>query len=106
MAQQLGPEAESADPSGGGRRGPAGGSSRFRGVTRHRRTRRWEAHIWENKKQLYLGGARPPRAQRGRSGAAASPAGGARCRPPKNRTISPPPLTTTLHLFPTKSLAQ
>eukprot|EP00891_Asterochloris_glomerata_P004296 jgi/Astpho2/4296/Aster-x1211 len=27
-----------------------------RGVTRHRRTRRWEAHIWYLKKQVYLGG--------------------------------------------------
>eukprot|EP00963_Diacronema_lutheri_P000633 scaffold37_cov346-Pavlova_lutheri.AAC.17 len=35
-------------------RGPAGNSS-FKGVTQHRRTQRWEAHIWENKKQLYLG---------------------------------------------------
>ena len=35
-------------------RGPVGNSS-FKGVTQHRRTRRWEAHIWENKKQLYLG---------------------------------------------------
>ncbi|KAK9826847.1 hypothetical protein WJX81_007439 [Elliptochloris bilobata] len=38
------------------KRGPRGNSSRFRGVTRHRRTRRWEAHIWDNKKQVYLGG--------------------------------------------------
>lgn len=38
------------------RRGPVGTSSRFRGVTRHRRTKRWEAHIWDNKKQVYLGG--------------------------------------------------
>ncbi|KAF6259975.1 hypothetical protein COO60DRAFT_1625871 [Scenedesmus sp. NREL 46B-D3] len=38
------------------RRGPIGNSSRFRGVTQHRRTKRWEAHIWDNKKQVYLGG--------------------------------------------------
>ncbi|EIE26886.1 AP2-domain-containing protein, partial [Coccomyxa subellipsoidea C-169] len=31
-------------------------SSKYRGVTRHRRTKRWEAHIWDDKKQVYLGG--------------------------------------------------
>ena len=33
-------------------------SSKFRGVTRHRRSGRWEAHIWvkETGKQVYLGG--------------------------------------------------
>lgn len=33
-------------------------SSRFRGVTRHRRSGRWEAHIWvkASGKQVYLGG--------------------------------------------------
>ena len=33
-------------------------SSRFKGVTRHRRSRRWEAHCWSpvRKKQIYLGG--------------------------------------------------
>ena len=33
-------------------------SSRFRGVTKHRRSGRWEAHIWvrETGKQVYLGG--------------------------------------------------
>ncbi|KAK9825586.1 hypothetical protein WJX74_007950 [Apatococcus lobatus] len=30
-------------------------TSRYRGVTLHCRTKRWEAHIWE-KKQVYLGG--------------------------------------------------
>lgn len=29
---------------------------RFRGVTKHKRTQRYEAHIWESKKQIYLGG--------------------------------------------------
>ncbi|DBA95939.1 hypothetical protein WJX77_004025 [Trebouxia sp. C0004] len=33
-----------------------GSSSRFRGVTHHCRTGRWEAHIWEDGKQVYLGG--------------------------------------------------
>ena len=37
----------------------AGGSrigSRFRGVTHHSRTARYEAHLWDNGKQVYLGG--------------------------------------------------
>lgn len=37
------------------RRG-ARSTSRFRGVTHHCRTGRWEAHIWEEGKQVYLGG--------------------------------------------------
>lgn len=34
------------------------GTSKYRGVTRHRRSGRWEAHIWvpETNRQLYLGG--------------------------------------------------
>ncbi|KDD76490.1 hypothetical protein H632_c208p0 [Helicosporidium sp. ATCC 50920] len=28
----------------------------YRGVTKHKRTRRFEAHIWHDKKQVYLGG--------------------------------------------------
>lgn len=31
-------------------------TSQFRGVTHHCRTGRWEAHIWEEGKQVYLGG--------------------------------------------------
>jgi len=31
-------------------------TSAFRGVTHHVRTNRWESHIWEDGKQLYLGG--------------------------------------------------
>lgn len=31
-------------------------TSKFRGVTHHCRTGRWEAHIWEEGKQVYLGG--------------------------------------------------
>ena len=31
-------------------------TSKFRGVTLHCRTGRWEAHIWEGGKQVYLGG--------------------------------------------------
>ena len=31
-------------------------SSKHRGVTKHRRTGRWEAHVWADGKQVYLGG--------------------------------------------------
>ena len=51
--------AAAAPPAGGRsafKRGRS--SSAFRGVTLHRRTKRWESHIWvrETGKQLYLGG--------------------------------------------------
>ena len=35
---------------------PRVGGHNYRGVTKHRCTGRWEAHIWEKKKQIYLGG--------------------------------------------------
>nr|XP_043632716.1 ethylene-responsive transcription factor RAP2-7-like [Erigeron canadensis] len=38
------------------RRGPPSRSSQYRGVTFYRRTGRWESHIWDCGKQLYLGG--------------------------------------------------
>ncbi|CAL9196313.1 unnamed protein product [Musa hybrid cultivar] len=38
------------------RRGPRSRSSQFRGVTFYRRTGRWESHIWDCGKQVYLGG--------------------------------------------------
>lgn len=38
------------------RKGPRLASSRFRGCTRHRRTKRYEAHIWDQRQQRYLGG--------------------------------------------------
>eukprot|EP00850_Spirogloea_muscicola_P022277 SM000285S10806 [mRNA] locus=s285:37267:40352:- [translate_table: standard] len=38
------------------RKRPANSTSCFRGVTHHCRTGRWESHIWENGRQLYLGG--------------------------------------------------
>nr|QKD77228.1 TOE1 transcription factor [Artemisia annua] len=38
------------------RRGPRSKSSQYRGVTFYRRTGRWESHIWDCGKQLYLGG--------------------------------------------------
>ena len=37
------------------RRG-ARSTSKYRGVTHHCRTGRWEAHLWKNGKQVYLGG--------------------------------------------------
>ncbi|KAG9139104.1 hypothetical protein Leryth_020783 [Lithospermum erythrorhizon] len=38
------------------RRGPKSRSSEYRGVTFYRRTGRWESHIWDCGKQVYLGG--------------------------------------------------
>ncbi|EOA27476.1 hypothetical protein CARUB_v10023614mg [Capsella rubella] len=38
------------------RRGPRSRSSNYRGVTFYRRTGRWESHIWDCGKQVYLGG--------------------------------------------------
>ncbi|XP_044499177.1 floral homeotic protein APETALA 2-like isoform X2 [Mangifera indica] len=38
------------------RRGPRSKSSQYRGVTFYRRTGRWESHIWDCGKQIYLGG--------------------------------------------------
>ncbi|KAG0478739.1 hypothetical protein HPP92_013458 [Vanilla planifolia] len=38
------------------RRGPRSRSSQFRGVTFYKRTGRWESHIWDCGKQVYLGG--------------------------------------------------
>ncbi|KAF2294844.1 hypothetical protein GH714_021406 [Hevea brasiliensis] len=39
------------------RRGPRSRSSQYRGVTFYRRTGRWESHIWDCGKQVYLGKA-------------------------------------------------
>ncbi|QDZ25229.1 AP2-like ethylene-responsive transcription factor [Chloropicon primus] len=41
-----------------GRRGPSSRSSAYRGVTFYRRTSRWEAHVWTQGRQQYLGGYR------------------------------------------------
>ncbi|GFP84277.1 ethylene-responsive transcription factor rap2-7, partial [Phtheirospermum japonicum] len=38
------------------RRGPRSRSSQYRGVTFYHRTGRWESHIWDCGKQVYLGG--------------------------------------------------
>mmetsp|Transcript_17696 Transcript_17696/g.36245 ORF Transcript_17696/g.36245 Transcript_17696/m.36245 type:complete len:665 (+) Transcript_17696:561-2555(+) len=51
----------SAKKAGSGpalKKAPSKRSSKYRGVTKHRRSGRWEAHIWvrETGKQVYLGG--------------------------------------------------
>ncbi|URD77669.1 AP2 domain containing protein [Musa troglodytarum] len=43
-------------PARKSRRGPRSRSSQYRGVTFYRRTGRWESHIWDCGKQIYLGG--------------------------------------------------
>ncbi|KFK28411.1 hypothetical protein AALP_AA8G511400 [Arabis alpina] len=50
------PEPEILPPVKKSRRGPRSRSSQYRGVTFYRRTGRWESHIWDCGKQVYLGG--------------------------------------------------
>ncbi|CAH8296688.1 unnamed protein product [Eruca vesicaria subsp. sativa] len=45
-----------AQPVKKSRRGPRSKSSQYRGVTFYRRTGRWESHIWDCGKQVYLDG--------------------------------------------------
>ncbi|KAJ6919617.1 hypothetical protein NC651_013533 [Populus alba x Populus x berolinensis] len=47
---------EVSQPLKKSRRGPRSKSSQYRGVTFYRRTGRWESHIWDCGKQVYLGG--------------------------------------------------
>lgn len=47
---------EITQPAKKSRRGPRSRSSQYRGVTFYRRTGRWESHIWDCGKQVYLGG--------------------------------------------------
>ncbi|KAJ6814394.1 putative AP2-like ethylene-responsive transcription factor TOE3 isoform X2 [Iris pallida] len=47
---------EASQPIKKSRRGPRSRSSQYRGVTFYRRTGRWESHIWDCGKQVYLGG--------------------------------------------------
>nr|AAO52746.1 LIPLESS1 [Antirrhinum majus] len=49
-------KAVAAHPLKKSRRGPRSRSSQYRGVTFYRRTGRWESHIWDCGKQVYLGG--------------------------------------------------
>lgn len=50
------PAARPPVPSQPPRPSSSGGTSVFRGVSRHRLTRRWEASLWLGGRQLYLGG--------------------------------------------------
>ncbi|KAJ9540753.1 hypothetical protein OSB04_027259 [Centaurea solstitialis] len=52
----LGKVADVPQPLKKSRRGPRSRSSQYRGVTFYRRTGRWESHIWDCGKQVYLGG--------------------------------------------------
>ncbi|KAI4327427.1 hypothetical protein L6164_019890 [Bauhinia variegata] len=55
-ALAAGKSAEVSQPMKKSRRGPRSRSSQYRGVTFYRRTGRWESHIWDCGKQVYLGG--------------------------------------------------
>ncbi|KAG4125450.1 hypothetical protein ERO13_D10G096900v2 [Gossypium hirsutum] len=57
-----GKSVESSGPMKKSRRGPRSRSSQYRGVTYYRRTGRWESHIWDCGKQVYLGGFDAPHA--------------------------------------------
>lgn len=52
----AGKSIEMSQPLKKSRRGPRSRSSQYRGVTFYRRTGRWESHIWDCGKQVYLGG--------------------------------------------------
>ncbi|CAN6209746.1 unnamed protein product [Urochloa humidicola] len=53
---QVAAAAAPSSPAKKSRRGPRSRSSQYRGVTFYRRTGRWESHIWDCGKQVYLGG--------------------------------------------------
>ncbi|KAE8671613.1 Floral homeotic protein APETALA 2 [Hibiscus syriacus] len=57
-SEPIAPErsGEASHPMKKSRRGPRSRSSQYRGVTFYRRTGRWESHIWDCGKQVYLGG--------------------------------------------------
>nr|ASK12224.1 AP2-like ethylene-responsive transcription factor [Petunia axillaris subsp. axillaris] len=54
--QQYQQQQQQQQPVKKSRRGPRSRSSQYRGVTFYRRTGRWESHIWDCGKQVYLGG--------------------------------------------------
>ncbi|KAI5082346.1 hypothetical protein GOP47_0002089 [Adiantum capillus-veneris] len=56
MMSHLSPIVSGIQPVKKSRRGPRSRSSQYRGVTFYRRTGRWESHIWDCGKQVYLGG--------------------------------------------------
>ena len=53
-APRAGGEGAAKSSAAGGSAKPAR-SSRYRGVAQHKVTRRWESHIWHDKRQCYLG---------------------------------------------------
>ncbi|KAK7307644.1 hypothetical protein VNO77_40888 [Canavalia gladiata] len=53
---ESGKSVQVSQPLKKSRRGPRSRSSQYRGVTFYRRTGRWESHIWDCGKQVYLGG--------------------------------------------------
>jgi AP2-like factor (euAP2 lineage) len=56
VAGVVGKATDVPQPLKKSRRGPRSRSSQYRGVTFYRRTGRWESHIWDCGKQVYLGG--------------------------------------------------
>lgn len=56
VQQMVRPQQQQQQPVKKSRRGPRSRSSQYRGVTFYRRTGRWESHIWDCGKQVYLGG--------------------------------------------------
>nr|GEY93847.1 ethylene-responsive transcription factor RAP2-7-like isoform X1 [Tanacetum cinerariifolium] len=56
VVQPTKPSVQVNQPGKKSRRGPRSRSSQYRGVTFYRRTGRWESHIWDCGKQVYLGG--------------------------------------------------
>ncbi|KAM7516502.1 hypothetical protein LguiA_006085 [Lonicera macranthoides] len=56
LAGVIGKSTDVPAPLKKSRRGPRSRSSQYRGVTFYRRTGRWESHIWDCGKQVYLGG--------------------------------------------------
>ncbi|PIA38702.1 hypothetical protein AQUCO_02700133v1 [Aquilegia coerulea] len=56
LEQQQQQQQQQKPPVKKSRRGPRSRSSQYRGVTFYRRTGRWESHIWDCGKQVYLGG--------------------------------------------------
>ncbi|KAK7261405.1 hypothetical protein RIF29_27715 [Crotalaria pallida] len=56
QVQKQMPQPPQQQPVKKSRRGPRSRSSQYRGVTFYRRTGRWESHIWDCGKQVYLGG--------------------------------------------------
>ncbi|KAL4448290.1 hypothetical protein ABPG75_005509 [Micractinium tetrahymenae] len=56
LGDSIGGGMSEAPPTPRSGKASKGAERRYRGVTRHKRTQRFESHIWEMKKQIYLGG--------------------------------------------------